>query len=34
MLMFAAGNGSVDVVKILVDKGADVNVQDKVSLCS
>ena len=31
-LMFAAGNGSVEVVKILLDKGADVNIQDKVSL--
>lgn len=29
-LMLAASNGNLDLVKILVEKGADVNIQDKV----
>lgn len=30
-LMFAASNGNVDVLKILIERGADVNIQDKVN---
>ena len=29
-LMLAASNGNVGLVKILIEKGADVNIQDKV----
>jgi hypothetical protein len=29
-LMLAASNGNLDLVKILIDKGADINIQDKV----
>ena len=29
-LMLAASNGNLDLVKILMEKGADVNIQDRV----
>lgn len=29
-LMLAASNGNLDLVKILIEKGANVNIQDKV----
>lgn len=32
--MFAASNGNMDVVKILMERDADVNIQDKVKLQS
>ena len=30
-LMFAASNGNVDMLKLLMERGADVNIQDKVN---
>ena len=32
-LSLAAGKGHVDVMKVLIERGADVNIQNKVIMC-